>query len=82
MKILDVGAGTGLVGEELKRLGWVNLTGVDLSEDMLHVAASKRVRHSPGVPGIVALYLCCPGAAGWEGLREGGQRRGIADDGG
>ena len=34
-KILDAGCGTGLVGIELKKLGYFNIDGVDFSQDML-----------------------------------------------
>lgn len=40
-RILDVGAGTGLVGEELRRLGHGNVVGWDCSPDMLRVAEAK-----------------------------------------
>ncbi|MGE0495133.1 MAG: class I SAM-dependent methyltransferase [Vulcanimicrobiota bacterium] len=36
--MLDVGAGTGLVGAELARLGLENLTALDLSQQMLRRA--------------------------------------------
>lgn len=39
--VLDVGAGTGLVGEQLTALGDIAIDGVDLSAEMLGVAASK-----------------------------------------
>ena len=42
-KILDAGAGTGLVGEELGRLGYQDLHAMDLSLGMLEVARSKGV---------------------------------------
>ena len=35
IKILDAGCGSGLVGCELKKLGFVNLHGVDFSQNML-----------------------------------------------
>jgi predicted TPR repeat methyltransferase len=34
-KVLDAGAGTGLVGVELRRLGFTHVTGIDLSNGML-----------------------------------------------
>ena len=34
-KILDAGCGTGLVGIELKKIGYSNIEGVDFSQDML-----------------------------------------------
>ncbi len=42
-EILDAGAGTGLVGEELAKQEYTNLTAVDLSEQMLAVAKEKQV---------------------------------------
>jgi len=35
IKILDAGCGTGLVGIELKKLGYTNIDGVDLSQKLL-----------------------------------------------
>jgi len=45
LKILDVAAGTGLVGEELKKKGFniKNITALDLCPDMLNVAKKKNV---------------------------------------
>ena len=40
-KILDAGAGTGLVGVELQRLGYGDICAMDLSEGMLEEARSK-----------------------------------------
>jgi len=37
-KVLDAGAGTGLVGVELQKLGFTNLTASDISNGMLEVA--------------------------------------------
>lgn len=42
-KILDAGAGTGLVGEALGRLGYQDIYAMDLSEGMLEHARSKGV---------------------------------------
>ena len=42
-KIIDVGAGTGLAGEELVTLGYSELTGVDIAEEMLMIAREKGV---------------------------------------
>ena len=42
-RIIDVGAGTGLVGVELHKLGYSELTGIDLSEEMLAEASDKGV---------------------------------------
>jgi len=45
LTILDVAAGTGLVGEELKKAGFTveNVTALDLCPDMLEVAKKKKV---------------------------------------
>ena len=40
-KILDAGAGTGLAGVELQRLGYSDICAMDLSEGMLEEARSK-----------------------------------------
>ena len=40
-RILDAGAGTGLVGVELQRLGYGDICAMDLSEGMLEEARSK-----------------------------------------
>ena len=42
-RILDAGAGTGMVGEALAELGYSNITAVDLSSEMLEVARGKQV---------------------------------------
>lgn len=39
--LLDVGCGTGLSGPSLKALGYDHLAGLDLSDDMLRIAASR-----------------------------------------
>lgn len=41
-KVLDAGCGTGLVGEELKELGFKAIDGIDLSEEMLEIARRKQ----------------------------------------
>lgn len=45
--ILDVAAGTGLVGEELVKAGFSvsNITALDLNIDMLEVARKKGIVH-------------------------------------
>ena len=35
LKILDAGCGTGLVGIELKKYGYLNIEGIDFSKNML-----------------------------------------------
>ena len=42
-KILDAGAGTGLVGQELYRLGYHDIEGMDMSPAMLDEARRKNV---------------------------------------
>ena len=42
-RILDAGAGTGLMGEVLVKLGYDNLVAMDLSEAMLEEAQKKNV---------------------------------------
>ena len=42
-EILDAGAGTGMMGEVLKPLGYTGLCGIDLSERMLDLARKKDV---------------------------------------
>ena len=42
--VLDVGCGTGLVGEVLRELGVKEVDGIDISPEMLVEAAAKRTR--------------------------------------
>ena len=42
-KVLDAGAGTGLVGVELNRLGYSDIEAMDMSSGMLEVARTKNV---------------------------------------
>ena len=42
-QILDVGAGSGMVGEVLHQMGYTNLSALDLSKGMLDVARGKNV---------------------------------------
>ena len=39
--IIDVGCGTGLVGLQLKKLGYKNFDGVDLSQEMIEIAIDR-----------------------------------------
>lgn len=44
MKIIDVGCGPGLVGEELKKINWTGmLIGVDIAENRLKEALPKQI---------------------------------------
>ncbi len=47
--VLDVGCGTGVVGQELARQGVVEIDGIDLSPQMLEVAATKLTDSGAGV---------------------------------
>lgn len=47
--IVDIGAGTGLVGQALHRLGYRNLTAVDFSEGILDRAMEKGVYRAASV---------------------------------
>ena len=41
--IIDAGCGTGLIGEELKKRGFLTLYGADISEKMRHEAEKKSI---------------------------------------
>ena len=43
MKIMDAGAGTGIIGEYLKERGYTNVDALDLSQGMLDIAEKKNV---------------------------------------
>ncbi|XP_069139273.1 methyltransferase-like protein 27 [Argopecten irradians] len=66
--ILDIGGGTGLVGEELKKEGFEIIDILDTSEQMLNIARQKHVYrniitaevkglHSTPVEGVAARRL-------------------------
>ena len=42
-RVLDLGCGTGLVGEALARKGFKNIVGLDISPEMIKQAAAKGV---------------------------------------
>ena len=44
-KIIDVGCGTGLVGENLKAKDFIYFDGLDISKDMLSIAKSRGYRN-------------------------------------
>ncbi|XP_032218378.2 uncharacterized protein LOC5517919 isoform X2 [Nematostella vectensis] len=43
LRVMDAGAGTGIVGEHLQQLGYTNVDGLDISQEMLNIARQKRV---------------------------------------
>ena len=43
MRIVDLGAGTGLVATELKKYGFLNIDALDASQDMLEKAQEKKL---------------------------------------
>lgn len=43
VRILDAGAGTGLVGEELQKMGYTDLDALDYSKEMLDEAGKKGI---------------------------------------
>ena len=43
IKILDAGAGTGIIGEMLVKQGYTNIDGLDISQKMLEIAKKKKV---------------------------------------
>ena len=52
LKILDAGAGTGLTGTELHKLGCTDINALDISQEMLNVTKEK------GVP--YKRFVCTP----------------------
>jgi predicted TPR repeat methyltransferase len=50
-RILDAGAGTGIVGQHLKDLGYTNIDGLDISQEMLNIARDK---------GVYKNLICAP----------------------
>ena len=43
IKILDAGAGTGIIGEMLIKQGYMNIDALDISQKMLDIAEKKNV---------------------------------------
>ena len=41
--IIDIGCGTGLVGQELKATGYTHIDGIDISEEMLNIARPRAI---------------------------------------
>ena len=51
MKIIDAGAGTGLNGVELFKLGYTNIDALDISQEMLNEAKKKNIYN---------MLICAP----------------------
>ncbi|KAJ7323073.1 ubiE/COQ5 methyltransferase [Desmophyllum pertusum] len=49
LKLLDIGAGTGLVGQKLAARGFTNLEAIDLSPKMLAIDEKKNLYQKTGV---------------------------------
>ena len=60
--VLDVGAGTGLLGEELAKVGLGPVDALDLSEEMLAVARGKSIYRTLVAGDLTASVLDLPGA--------------------
>lgn len=58
--ILDMGCGTGLVGELLRGLGYRHLDGLDLSPEMLEKAKARRVYRTLGEADLAACLALDP----------------------
>jgi len=41
VRIIDVGCGTGLVGVELEKSGFINFDGIDISQEMIDIAKQR-----------------------------------------
>ncbi len=59
-KILDVGAGTGFVGEFLKDRGFTNCDGLEPAKGMLDQAKAKNVYANYLLEGIDRVKPCTP----------------------
>lgn len=66
-RILDVACGTGLVGEELQKLGYRNVDGTDFSNEMLKISKCRNVYNAlfqhdftqpPADPGQYDAVIC------------------------
>ena len=77
IKIIDVGCGTGLVGKELSKLGYLNVDGYDISPEMLKIAKKLSVykelkqtdlNKQPFTPSKTYDALICVGSFGYGAL--------------
>lgn len=55
--VLDVGCGTGIVGEELKKLGVQTIDGIDISSQMLDQASRKQHNEAPVYRNLIEADL-------------------------
>ena len=60
--IIDLGCGTGAAGAELKRAGFQNIDGLDLSPEMLAVARSKAIYRHLHAADLLAPLAAADGA--------------------
>ena len=58
--ILDMGCGTGLVGELLRGLGYRHIDGLDLSPEMLEKAKARRIYRTLGEADLAACLALDP----------------------
>jgi len=58
--ILDMGCGTGLVGELLRELGYRHIDGLDLSPEMLEKAKARRIYRTLGEADLAACLALDP----------------------
>ena len=59
-RILDVGSGTGLAGQDLAERGYRNLDALDFSGEMLRVAKARRVGGVPVYENLIEADLNQP----------------------
>lgn len=60
--VIDLGCGTGAAGAELKRLGFAQIDGLDVSPDMLDVARSKAIYRNLLAADLLAPLAISDGA--------------------
>lgn len=77
-RLLDLGCGTGLVGEVLAETA-AHVSGVDLSEDMLAIADAKGIYDELYVGDAVRFLAASAGSAVSGGTERGGTEAGAID---
>ena len=60
LRLLDAGCGTGLSGPSLKALGYGDIAGLDLSDDMLRIAGSRQANGKPAYSELKKAMLGGP----------------------